>query len=197
MARAFRKKRRQSRPPTKSIWCLPTMTWLSPIYRRTVTAAARRYLGPHIFDRVLRRERHRPSLTKPYHSHDDDRHSERMNQTIKEASVKIFHCPSLERFRTSARRQGLQTAKPSAGTLSNAAAKSQSSSTGTRKIPCAIDKALYAPRNRIGRFFQSCEELTPRRPRRPPCQKQKQSRFPGRVQNLNFYSPIKKVNCSS
>jgi len=27
------------------------------------------------------------------------------------------------------------------------------SSTGTRKIPCAIDKALYAPRNRIARFF--------------------------------------------
>ena len=38
-------------------------------------------------------------------------------------------------------------------------------STATRKIQHAVDKALYALRNRIERFFNRCEELTPRRTR--------------------------------
>jgi hypothetical protein len=36
-------------------------------------------------------------------------------------------------------------------------------STATRKVQHAVDKALYTLRNRIERFLQSCEELTPRR----------------------------------
>jgi transposase len=43
-------------------------------------------------------------------------------------------------------------ARPSAATLSNAVVKPHPS-TATRKIQHAVDKALYAFRNRIERFF--------------------------------------------
>ena len=54
------------------------------------------------------------------------------------------------------------TAKPSATTLRNVVVKPQSPALQPRKIrQCRFDKALYALRNRIERFFDTCEELTP------------------------------------
>jgi transposase InsO family protein len=55
----------------------------------------RRYLGAHIFDRVCTENGIEHRLTKPYHPWTNGQ-AERMNRTIKEATVKIFHYPSLE-----------------------------------------------------------------------------------------------------
>jgi transposase InsO family protein len=57
--------------------------------------ASRRYLGAHIFDRVCTENGIEHKLTKPYHPWTNGQ-AERMNRTIKEATVKVFHYPSLE-----------------------------------------------------------------------------------------------------
>jgi transposase-like protein len=57
--------------------------------------ATRRYLGAHIFDRVCAENGIEHKLTKPYHPWTNGQ-AERMNRTIKEATVKVFHYPSLE-----------------------------------------------------------------------------------------------------
>jgi hypothetical protein len=58
--------------------------------------ASRQYLGAHIFDRVCTENgiEHRP--TKPYHPWTNYGQAERMNRTIKEATIEVFHYPSLE-----------------------------------------------------------------------------------------------------
>ena len=56
--------------------------------------ATRRYFGAHIFDRVCTENGIEHRLTKPYHPWTNGQ-AERMNRTIKEATIKVFHCPSL------------------------------------------------------------------------------------------------------
>ena len=55
----------------------------------------RRYLGAHIFDRVCAENGIKHRLTKPYHPWTNGQ-AERMNRTVKEATIKAFHYPNLE-----------------------------------------------------------------------------------------------------
>lgn len=55
----------------------------------------RRYLGPHIFDRVCIARGIKHRLTKPYHPWTNGQ-AERMNRTIKDATVKTYHYDNLE-----------------------------------------------------------------------------------------------------
>jgi transposase InsO family protein len=55
----------------------------------------RRYLGPHIFDRVCNENGIEHKLTKPYHPWTNGQ-AERMNRTVKDATIKAFHYPDLE-----------------------------------------------------------------------------------------------------
>jgi hypothetical protein len=56
---------------------------------------SRRFLGPHIFDRVCIEHGIERRLTKPYHPWTNGQ-AERMNRTIKDATVKVFHYEDLE-----------------------------------------------------------------------------------------------------
>jgi len=56
--------------------------------------ATRTWLGPHLFDRVCIEHDIEHRLTKPYHPWTNGQ-AERMNRTIKDATVKVFHYPSL------------------------------------------------------------------------------------------------------
>ena len=56
---------------------------------------SRRFLGPHIFDRVCIENGIEHRLTKPYHPWTNGQ-AERMNRTIKDATVKVFHYEDLE-----------------------------------------------------------------------------------------------------
>ena len=56
---------------------------------------SRRYLGAHIFDRVCDENGIKHKLTKPYHSWTNGQ-AERMNRTVKEATIKAFHYADLE-----------------------------------------------------------------------------------------------------
>ena len=56
---------------------------------------SRRYLGAHIFDRVCAENGIEHRLTKPYHPWTNGQ-AERMNRTIKEATVRVFHYPDLD-----------------------------------------------------------------------------------------------------
>ena len=51
--------------------------------------------GGHIFDRVCDQHGIRHRLTKPYHPWTNGQ-AERMNRTVKEATIKAFHYPDLE-----------------------------------------------------------------------------------------------------
>src|SRR5271156_4978758 len=55
---------------------------------------SRRFLGPHIFDRVCMKNGIDHRLTKPYHPWTNGQ-AERMNRTIKDATVKVFHYDDL------------------------------------------------------------------------------------------------------
>lgn len=55
----------------------------------------RRLLGPHVFDRVCQEHGIEHRLTKPYHPWTNGQ-AERMNRTVKDATVKTFHYPSVE-----------------------------------------------------------------------------------------------------
>ena len=55
----------------------------------------RRYLGAHIFDRVCDENGIEHKLTKPYHPWTNGQ-AERMNRTVKEATIRAFHYPDLE-----------------------------------------------------------------------------------------------------
>ncbi len=56
---------------------------------------SRRFLGPHIFDRVCIEHGIEHRLTKPYHPWTNGQ-AERMNRTIKDATVKVFHYDELK-----------------------------------------------------------------------------------------------------
>ena len=56
---------------------------------------SRRYLGAHIFDRVCDENSIEHKLTKPYHPWTNGQ-AERMNRTVKEATIKAFHYPDLD-----------------------------------------------------------------------------------------------------
>src|SRR3712207_75664 len=62
-----------------------------PKYRDGPTA---KWMG-HIFDRVCRENGIEHRLTKPYHPWTNGQ-AERMNRTVKEATIKAFHYPGLE-----------------------------------------------------------------------------------------------------
>lgn len=62
-----------------------------PKYRDGATA---RWMG-HIFDRVCDENGIEHRLTKPYHPW-TKRQAERMNRTVKDATIKAFHYPSLD-----------------------------------------------------------------------------------------------------
>src|SRR5918993_897064 len=62
-----------------------------PKYRDGPTA---RWMG-HIFDRVCRENGIEHRLTKPYHPWTNGQ-AERMNRTVKEATIKAFHYPGLD-----------------------------------------------------------------------------------------------------
>jgi transposase-like protein len=55
---------------------------------------SRRFLGPHIFDRVCMKNGIEHRLTRPYHPWTNGQ-AERMNRTIKDATVKVFHYDDL------------------------------------------------------------------------------------------------------
>ena len=56
---------------------------------------SRRYLSAHIFDRVCNEDGIEHKLTKPCHPWTNGQ-AERMNRTVKEATIKAFHYPGLE-----------------------------------------------------------------------------------------------------
>jgi hypothetical protein len=56
---------------------------------------SRRFLGPHIFDRVCIANDIEHRLTKPYHPWTNGQ-AERMNRTIKDATVKTYHYHDME-----------------------------------------------------------------------------------------------------
>jgi hypothetical protein len=56
---------------------------------------SRKYLGAHIFDRVCAENGIEHRLTKPYHPWTNGQ-AERMNRTIKDATIKVFHYPGLD-----------------------------------------------------------------------------------------------------
>jgi len=62
------------------------------------TGPSRTYLGPHIFDRVCAEHGIEHRLTKPYHPWTNGQ-AERMNRTIKEATIRAFHYPDLDALR--------------------------------------------------------------------------------------------------
>ena len=61
-----------------------------------------RFFGPHIFDRVCIEHDIEHRLTKPYHPWTNGQ-AERMNRTIKDATVKLFHYDDLESLKAHVR----------------------------------------------------------------------------------------------
>jgi hypothetical protein len=56
---------------------------------------SRMYRGPHIFDRVCAENGIEHRLTRPYHPWTNGQ-AERINRTIKDATIKVFHYPDPE-----------------------------------------------------------------------------------------------------
>jgi transposase InsO family protein len=62
---------------------------------RNRNGPTRRYLGAHIFDRVCAENAITHKLTRPYHPWTNGQ-AERTGRTVKDATIKTFHYPSLE-----------------------------------------------------------------------------------------------------
>ena len=65
---------------------------------RAFARPSRRFLGPHIFDRVCIENGIEHRLTEPYHPWTNG-WAERMNRTIEDATVKVYHYDDLKRLR--------------------------------------------------------------------------------------------------
>jgi transposase-like protein len=59
------------------------------------TGPTRTWLGAHIFDRICQENGITHKLTRPYHPWTNGQ-AERMNRTVKDATVKVFHYPDLD-----------------------------------------------------------------------------------------------------
>jgi hypothetical protein len=82
---------------TRSIPCSPTTAWL----RRPAQESSRPQPPlprPHIFDRVCMANAIEHRLTKPHHPWTNGQ-TERMNRTIKDATIKTYHYDDLENLK--------------------------------------------------------------------------------------------------
>ena len=65
-----------------------------PICQKNRTGPNSLYVGLHIFGRTCKENGITHKLTKPYHPWTNGQ-AERMNRTIKDATLKVFHYPDL------------------------------------------------------------------------------------------------------
>ena len=128
--------------PTRSTPCSPTTAWPSPTCPRTGSGPSRRFLGPHIFDRVCIEQRHRapadqalsPVDQRPGRAdepHDQGRHGQGL--PLRRPGKPQGPCPGL-RHRLQLRQapQGAEMANTLSGHLRGLDESTRQSSRSTR-----------------------------------------------------------------